>query len=256
MNGAFYIGATGLAAEQRALDVVANNIANINTTAYKRSNIRFSELVGAAGGGVDGAAANGPVGGLYGVMVDSSSRDFVQGDLKQTGNASDLAINGDGFVELMGPGGQVMLWRGGSLQVNPDGYLAAENGMPFKAMVSVPLGATSLTVTADGKVQALVNGQSTPTVLGQLDLVRVKDMTQMHALDGGLYQTTSQADLVTAAPGEDGAGVFASGALEGSNVQLTDEMVMLLLLQRAYSANAQVVQAGDQLMSIANNLRR
>jgi flagellar basal-body rod protein FlgG len=253
VNGAFYIGATGLAAEQRALDVVANNIANINTTAYKRASIRFSELVGGSAGDVDGAPTNGA---LYGVMVDSSARDFTQGEIKLTGNAADLAINGDGFVELMGPGGQVMLWRGGTLQVNPDGYLAGADGMPLKAMISVPLGAAALSVSADGKVQALLNGQSTPTVLGQLDLVRIKDVSQMRALDGGLYQAASEADLVTAAPGEDGAGVFAPGALENSNVQLTDEMVTLLLLQRAYSANAQVVQAGDQLMSIANNLRR
>ena len=253
MNGAFYIGATGLAAGERALGAVANNIANINTTAFKRSHVRFSELVGPSG---EDPAVAGTTSGFYGVSVSDSLRDFMQGDIKQTGRPQDLAINGDGFVELMGPGGQAMLWRGGSLGVNSDGYLAADNGMPLKAMISVPLSATGVTVTADGKVTASVNGQSTPTVLGQIDLVRSKDPAQLEALDGGLFEAPSDSDLINAAPGEDGAGVLVPGALESSNVQLADEMVTLLLLQRAYSANAQVVQAGDQLMSIANSLRR
>ncbi len=253
MNGAFYIGATGLGAEQRALDIVANNIVNINTTAFKRSQVAFSALVsGQDATAADPTASAGPAG----VMVAAAPQVFVEGSLQQTGQPLDLAIDGDGFIELMGPGGQTMLWRGGSMQVNADGYLSAAGGLPLKAMISVPLGATSIGISADGKVQALVGGSTTPTSLGQIDLVRVKDLSSLSALNNGLYQVQDETDLITAAPGEDGAGLLAPGELEGSNVQLTDEMTTMLLLQRAYGANAQVVQAGDQLMAIANSLKR
>ncbi|MFI4973087.1 MAG: flagellar hook-basal body protein [Caulobacterales bacterium] len=256
MNGAFYIGATGLAAEQRALEVIANNIANINTPAFKRAEVRFSELVAENGGTSDQPLTTNGLAPLLGVMVDSSPRLFAQGEITQTGKPLDLAIDGDGFIELMGPGGQAMLWRGGTLQVNSDGYLAGANGLPLKAMISVPTGSSQLSVGSDGKVQALLPGQTSPTEIGQIDLALPKDMTTLQSMNNGLYQTASESDLLTVAPGQDGGGVISPGALESSNVQLADEMITLLLLQRAYAANAQVVQAGDQLMSIANSLRR
>lgn len=253
MNGAFYIGATGLAAQQRALEVISNNITNLNTPAYKRSQVRFSELVSPQ----QGEAASELEAGLAGVMSEQALREFSQGEIKPTGRPLDIAINGEGFIELMGPGGQTMLWRGGALHVNSDGYLAAANGMPLKALISAPLDAGAITISPDGQVRAASGASgAASTDLGRIELVRAKDATNLKVLGDGLYQAGSDADLIQAAPGEDGAGLITSGALEGSNVQLTDEMVTLMLLQRAYAASAQVVQAGDQLMAIANNLRR
>jgi len=217
--------------------------------------MRFSELVSSTAQPSDPTSgATDPS--LTGAMVDATSRVFTQGELKPTGQPLDVAINGDGFLELLGPGGQVMLWRGGSLKVDEDGYLAASNGMPLKAMISAPLSATSISIGADGKVQAIVGNDAKPTQIGQIDLVRVKDTATLQVMGEGLYQPANESDLITAAPGEDGAGVLVAGSIESSNVQLSDEMVTLLLLQRAYAANAQVVQAGDQLMAIANSLRR
>ena len=258
MNGAFYIGATGLRSQERALDVIANNIANINTPGYKRSEVRFSELMAAGGAGSpDASRVNLDLSGsLNGVSVDASPRVFAQGDLKPTGKPMDIAVSGDGLIELMGPGGQTMLWRGGEMKVNEDGYLAATNGMVLKAMISVPANATGITIGADGKVSASVDGETRAAALGQIDLVRAKDMTRLATQGDGLYTAPSSADLVSGAPGEDGAGSIVQGSIESSNVQLSDEMVLLMLLQRAYAANAQVVQAGDQLMSIANGLKR
>jgi flagellar basal-body rod protein FlgG len=257
MNGAFYVGATGLSAQQRALDVVANNIANINTPGYKRTQARFSELVSPLARPDDPSADVGQTApAMLGVSVDASPRDFTQGPLQVTGKAMDVAISGSGFIELAGPAGQTVLWRGGTLQVNPDGYLAAANGMMLKAMISAPAGTTGLTIGQDGKVTATVDGAATSRNIGQIDVVQVKDVTTLSSLDGGLYQVANDRDLISSAPGEDGAGVLKQGTIEGSNVQLTDEMVMLMLMQRAYSANAEVVQAGDQLMGIANSLRR
>jgi flagellar basal-body rod protein FlgG len=257
MNGAFYIGATSLDAQQRALEVVANNIANINTVGFKRSAVQFSELVAPvrdADGNPVAAADN--ANNLAGVMVGGTPHVWTQGDLKQTGQQLDLAINGDGFLELMGPGGQSLLWRGGTMKVNEDGYLAAGDGTPLRAMISVPQGASSLTIGADGVVSALVNGQTQSQQIGQLELVMAKDPNSLIDTGNGYYQASDAGETYSAKPGLDGGGTLVQGSLETSNVQLTDEMTNLLLVQRAYAANAQVVQAGDQLMSIVNDLRR
>lgn len=256
MNGAFYIGATGLRSQERALDVTANNIANVNTPGYKRSEIRFSEMVapGSQGLSLSPTARRGaPT--LSGVSAASSLRVFSQGELRETGQPLDLAIEGEGFIELLGPGGQSRLWRGGTLRIDQDGYLAAADGTPLKAMVSTPVGATSISIGRDGRVRALLPGDQTATEIGQIDLVLVKDMAGLEPLGDGLYRAADDEDLITVTPGEDG-GAFVQGAVETSNVELSEEMVMLLLMQRAYAANSQVIQAGDQLMSIANGLRR
>ena len=257
MNGAFYIGAAGLGAEERALAVVANNVTNVNTTAFKRSQVVFQTLVSAPGDRRQPlSGADDPSVGLSGVTLGSAPIDFSEGPLQQTGKPLDLAIDGTGFIEVMGPDGQPMLFRGGSLEVNPDGYLAAPNGLPLKAMIAIPAGASTVSIGADGKVMAQVDGQSAATQIGQIDLVIPKDPTQVTAMSGGLYQVDDESDLTSVAPGADGAGVLAAGSLEGSNVELSDELTLMLLLQRAYSANAEVVQAGDQLMAIANSLKR
>lgn len=254
MNGAFYIGATGLDAQQRALDVIANNIANINTPTFKRSQVRFSELVSPASAGDDLQPVS--IAGLSGVSISGSPKVFAQGDLRETGNPLDIAISGDGLLELLGPGGKSLLWRGGAMKVSADGFLAAGNGLPLKAMISVPLGTTALSISRQGVVTALIDGVESPREIGKIDLVLVKDMAGLSPLGEGLYETADPSNLMTVAPGEDGGGAVVQGSLEMSNVQLSDEMVMLLLMQRAYAANAQVVQAGDQLMAIANGLKR
>lgn len=257
MNGAFYIGATGLDAQQRALDVVANNIANINTSGFKRSAVRFSDMVAVAepADASDPQAltqGNSPIG----AAATKVSRIWSQGDLRQTGQQMDVAIDGDGFIEMLGPNGQAWLWRGGGLKVNADGYLAAADGTILHAMVSVPKGASALAIARDGTVTATVEGENAPVDVGQIQLVMVKDKDSLESVGGGYYRVADEASLATVMPEEEGAGAFVQGALESANVQLSDEMVTLLLLQRAYAANAQVVQAGDQLMSILNNLRR
>ena len=257
MNGVFYIGATGLDTQQRALDVVANNIANLNTRAFKQSHAQFSQMVAPAALPADSDQQVGDAqAAMLGVKFDGAPVDFTAGQLTETGGPLDLAINGTGFIELMGPAGQTVLWRGGTLMVNPDGYLAASNGMPLQAMISVPREASSLTVSTDGKVTATVDGQAQPLLLGQIELSQDSDPATLTAIGGGLYAPASETDLTRSAPGADGAGVLAQGFAEASNVDLSREMVTLLLMQRSYAANAQVVQAGDQLMAIDNELKR
>ena len=255
MNGAFYIGAIGLDSQQRALDVIANNIANLNTPAFKRSAVRFSTLVAPVSddSGIS-ATASDPIANLAGVAVGATPHIWTQGDLTQTGQPLDLAINGQGFLELLGPSGQTYLWRGGTLKVNADGYLAAADGTMLKAMISVPQDATALSIGADGKVMAQISGQSHQ--IGQLDLVMAKDPESLADAGNGYYAVSDPSTIYSVQPGDEDSGTLVQGALEGSNVQLADEMTDLLLTQRAFAANAQVVQAGDQLMSIVDQLRR
>ncbi|HWA90284.1 MAG TPA: flagellar hook-basal body protein [Rhizomicrobium sp.] len=257
MNGAFYIGALGLDAQQRALDVVANNIANINTVGFKRQTARFGELVATPRDAQDmplpvsDASAD-----LSGVALTATPHVWSQGEITVTNQPYDLAISGNGFLELMGPSGHPLLWRGGSLKVNEDGYLAAADGTVLRAMVSVPQGATNLTIAPNGIVSATVDNSATPRQIGRIDIAMVKDADSLVDDGAGYYEASDPSLLYTAEPGQEGAGLLMQGAQEAGNVQLTTEMVTLMMLQRAYAADAQVVQAGDQLMSIANDLRR
>lgn len=257
MNGAFYIGATGLRAQQGALDLVANNISNMNTPGFKRSEARFATLMAVGETGIDPAApARGGGETVAGVMLAPSAQVFSGGELRPTGQAMDIALNGDGFIELAGLDGEPRLWRGGALSVNPDGFLAGAGGLPLKGAISVPRGAQDLAIAADGRVTAVIDDASAPTEIGRIEVVLVRDPAALTSMGEGLYRVEASSDLVAAAPGEDGAGQLVQGSIEMANVELTQEMILLMLTQRAYAANAQVVQAGDQLMSIANSLRR
>ena len=256
MNRAFYIGATGLQAQQQGLDVIANNITNINTTGFKRSAIRFAELL-APGSRNDEAQASAVAlpETLSGVHAQSSARVLEQGKLVETGKQLDLAISGDGYIEVLGPGGQVWLWRGGTLRVNAEGNLETDDGLLLKALIDVPNDSTSLSIDRDGIVRSVRSDGSDPVELGRISLAMPRDSQALESVGSGYYAVGEGDDIETLIAGEDG-GVFVQGSLEASNVELTTEMVQLMMMQRAYGANAQVVQAGDQLMAIANGLRR
>jgi len=256
MNGAFHVAAVGLDAQQRALDTIANNISNINTATFKRSDVRFSEVMATR---ADPAVARADGGqGLVsaaGVRSDAVSMVNEAGRIETTGRPYDLAIDGAGMIEVMGPGGQTLLWRGGTLKVGEDGLLSTATGYALKAAINVPTDASGIEIGADGVVKAKV-GDGQPVEIGQIMLVEVDDPAVLARLDGGLYAVPEGAQLSDAQPGEDGAGLLVQGGVERSNVELTTEMVQLMLVQRAYAANAQIVQAADQLMGIANGLRR
>jgi flagellar basal-body rod protein FlgG len=257
MSDAFHVGAIGLQTQQRALDGVASNIANVNTPAFKRSQLRFADVV-ATRADMDPAAANATpdTAPLTGVMIDTQLMLNDAGEIERTGQPMDLAIQGNGFIELMGPGGQTLLWRGGSLKVNEDGLLATSGGLALRAAITVPSDATAVGIGSDGVVRATVADSEEPVEIGQIQLAKIDDPALVDRLDGGLYRVRDGVTLTDAAPGEDGMGTLVQGSIERSNVALTDEMVRLMLVQRAYAANAQIVQAADQMMGIANGLRR
>lgn len=255
MSGdAFQVGAIGLRTQQKALDGIASNIANVNTPAFKRTQLRFADMVAARSG--TGNAEDTAAETIATVALDARLMLDAQGEVQRTGEPLDLAIEGRGFIELMGPGGRTLLWRGGGMKVNEDGMLASANGLALRASITVPQDATSLVIGRDGVVRATVPDNAEPIEIGQVSLVQIDGADGLERLDGGLYVVREGTVLNELQPGEDGAGQLVQGAIERSNVALTDEMVQLMLVQRAFAANAQIVQAADQMMAVANGLRR
>jgi flagellar basal-body rod protein FlgG len=179
-----------------------------------------------------------------------------QGELEPTGSALDLAIDGDGFIEVMGPDGQTLLWRGGRLSISAERMLATADGHVLQDQVPIPEGARDIRIDRNGAVSAKLVGSEDFAEVGRLSLTRVDDHEALERVDGGFYRVADARAVYSAPAGEDGAGSFVHGALERSNVELSEEMVRLMLVQRAYAANAQILQAADQLMGIANTLRR
>ncbi len=253
MSGALEVAAVGMQAQQRALDTIANNISNVNTPTFKRSELRFAELVGNGAGQAAGAAAQDAIAGVGWQVRPLVDR---QGQVEPTGNARDLAIDGLGFIELLGPGGRSLLWRGGAVKVLEDGTLASASGYVLKAGINVPADATEMRIDRTGKVFAVLPDPQGETEIGQINLVRTNDLAELSRLDGGLYAMGDDTALTEAAPGEEGLGALVQASLERSNVDLNVEMVGLLISQRAYAANAQVLRAADELYAIANGLRR
>ncbi len=254
MNNAFYIGAASLRTFQVANEATAANVANIGTDQYKRVSVSFAEMVGDAAAGTEAGA--GAAAAMMGVAVRAQDRVFTAGELRQTGNPLDLAVIGEGLLELAGPGGQSLFWRGGTLRVNADGYLAAANGLPLRSLIHVPQDAREMTIGADGHVRARLDGQALPVDLGQIELTMPTDTRALRSSGDGLFRIADDAELVRAHPGENGLGTLQQASVETSNVKLGDELVNLMLQQRAFAASARVVQVGDELMGLVTGLKR
>lgn len=250
MLDAFYISSLGLHAQKTQLDVIAENLSNSGTTAYKRRAIDFSSVLDRSGD-ITQIASPG----------DNTSRltrvDMRAADIRQTGRALDFAINGVGFIEAVLPDGRTVYSRGGSLQVNEDGMLTLSGGQQLKAEIRIPNGATGAEVMPDGAIRAVLTGDTQPTVLGQLELVNISNTDALEPMGAGLYEARAPlADVARALPGDDWAQPLEVRGVESSNVRMVDEMVNLLLAQRIYELNAKVAQAADEMMGLTNSLRK
>lgn len=257
MNDALYIAATGMQAQQAQIDAIANNLANVNTQGFKRSRVSFTDLMGVAGmDTASDAQARPPAQGL-GVGMAGVMRLFDPGELKKTDAPFDIGIRGDGFIEVTLPDGGSAYLRGGTLKVNRDGVLATQAGFPLKAGITIPEETQNITVGADGVVQLQVAGQARPVEAGRIELVRFANPGALQPLGDNLYRAAEAAGTPAPyTPGEDSAGLLAQGFLESANVNLVDEIVGLMLAQRAYGASVKLAQAADEIAAMANNLRR
>ncbi|SDJ59836.1 flagellar basal-body rod protein FlgG [Variovorax sp. OV700] len=262
MFDALYISATGMQAQQLNVDTIANNLANVNTTGFKKSKVGFTDLmVREAARLLPAQEGAGVLGGTNrlgaGVGVAGVSKLFDMGDLKKTESAFDVAIQGEGFLEVTMPDGSSAYTRGGTFKVNRDGLLATQGGYPLKPNLAIPDNAQNMQIDSDGRVRIQVAGQSTPVELGQLELVRFTSPSALLAQGDNLYRSsTNSGEAISGRATEDGMGSLAQGFLEGSNVKLTEEMVNLMVAQRVYEANVKVIQASDEMLGMINGLRK
>ena len=255
--------ASGMRAYQTKIDNIANNLANANTTGFKKVREHFEDLVYqnlGSHGGANGASATNPMQVGSGVRLASLTRDTTTGDATVTNSQTDFMINGDGYFKVEGPGGEEMYTRDGSFAPDVDGNLVTAAGYRVSPGITIPEGTTSLTVGADGNVSATVaqsDGSTQITQLGQFDLCRFSNPSGLEAAGGNLFRaSTASGEAQSGSPGEDGMGSIQQGALEGSNVDVAEELVGMITAQRSYELSSKVIQAADEMMSTAVNLRR
>jgi flagellar basal-body rod protein FlgG len=253
--------ATGMEAQQTRLDVTSNNIANVSTNGYKKQRAEFADLmyqtVRAPGAGAPGGGTT-PIGlevGL-GVRVSGVARMHSEGDIRQTGNQLDIAIEGNGFLQVNQPSGQIGYTRDGALKLDPEGRLVTSEGLPLVGDITIPPDATNVSIGADGKVSATVPGSATPVEAGQIELATFINPAGLAPQGRNLFlETPASGTAITGKPGESGIGSVQQGMLELSNVKVVEEMIDLIAGQRAYEVNSRVVKAADEMLQQTANLR-
>ncbi|MDP9025339.1 MAG: flagellar basal-body rod protein FlgG [Candidatus Eremiobacteraeota bacterium] len=260
MMRALYTAASGMIAQQYNMDTISNNIANVNTTGFKQNQARFQDLVyqQLRAPGTPVGASVVPVGqdvGL-GVKVGSSEKVFTQGSLTQTSNPLDVAVEGDGFFQITQPDGTTAYTRDGSFKEDANGSIVTANGYFVQPQITIPQNATSVSIGQDGTVSAQVPGSNQPQTLGQIQLARFVNPAGLSPIGGGnLYtQTAASGPPIVSTPGLNGAGNLQGGYLESSNVQVVNEIVNMIVAQRAYEANSKAIGASDQMLATAVQL--
>ncbi|HEY8312072.1 MAG TPA: flagellar basal-body rod protein FlgG [Gemmatimonadaceae bacterium] len=264
MDPALHTAATGMQAQQTRTDVIANNLANVNTTGFKRSRAHFEDLLYQT---IQGPATLGSrdteqlpaiqVG--LGTRLTSVQRIDSQGSLEQTSRPLDLAIEGEGYFEVQLPNGNTAYTRDGSLQVSDQGVLVTSQGYAIEPQIKVPKGATSVTISETGVVTAngLASGTNGSQELGRIELARFANASGLESMGQNLFsETPSSGDAIKGMPTENGNGRLAQGYLESSNVEIVTEMVDMITAQRAYEINSKAVKNSEDMATTANSLMR
>jgi flagellar basal-body rod protein FlgG len=260
MLRALYSAAAGMQSQQMNLDVISNNLANTNTTGYKMTKLQFQDLLyqntreaGSQQGGGNQLPSSLQIG--QGSVPVATERLFTQGDLTQTGNNLDIAIQGNGFFEVQMPDGTLTYTRDGSFKTDAQGRVVTSDGYPVQGgFQPVPAGTTGITITASGAATYATSSGSTNF---QIQLARFTNPGGLDAVGQNLYkETTASGTPELGNPSENGFGSLQQGSLELSNVSVVQEMVNLILAQRAYEVNSKAVQAADEMMQTSNNLQR
>ncbi|MFW5845733.1 MAG: flagellar basal-body rod protein FlgG [Planctomycetota bacterium] len=253
-------GASGMAAQQLNVDVIANNIANVNTTGFKRQRVNFQDLfyeTREAPGTKASDQGRNPTGTQVGngVRVSSTPRIFTQGNLEITGVETDVAIEGDGFFEVQLPDGSVAYTRAGDFRPDVNGNLVTPQGYLLQPQITIPDNASQVSISTTGIVTVLVDNAQTD--IGQITLSRFRNPSGLLGLGRNLYQETESSGApqqgVAATPGY---GIIRGGALEKGNVEVVNELVNMIVAQRAYEMNSKSVRTGDEMLQTANDIRR
>ena len=262
MIRAMRTAASGMNAQKLNVDNITNNLANVNTTGFKKAKLEFQDLLYQTyrmAGGISQVGAEIPVELqiVYGSRAVATQRIFSQGSLNQTNGSFDIAIDGDGFIPIDLPDGTVAYTRDGALKLSRVGELVTSDGYLLNAAITVPAEAVEVSIGVDGTITVRNAGETEVTDVGQITLVKFLNPAGLHALGRNLYiQTTSSGDPIEGVPGESGLGQIRQGFLEMSNVETVEEMVNLIIAQRAYEINSKAIQTAEEMITIANNLKR
>ncbi|EAS51715.1 basal body rod protein flgG [Aurantimonas manganoxydans SI85-9A1] len=256
---ALAIAATGMNAQQTNVEVIANNIANINTTGFKRARAEFTDLLyqveraqGVAARGGQGVVPEGAQLGL-GTRLAAIRNLHIQGTLNQTGNKLDLALNGEGWFQVQGPGGEILYTRDGAFNTNGDGQLVTLDGLLVDPAITMPANTSEVIVNESGQVFARVGGAADLEELGQLTLATFANNAGLAAQGGNLFRETIASGAPTAGvPGDEGYATLQQGYLEDSNVDPVKEISELISAQRAYEMNSKVISAADEMASVVS----
>ena len=263
MIRALWTSATGMQSQQTSIDVIANNLANVNTTGYKRSRTDFQDLLyqtmRAPGTDTSQAGTQVPTGIQigHGVKTVAVSKLFSQGDYNQTGNQLDLAVEGDGFFQIQMPSGETAYSRDGTFKLDNTGQVVTSDGYALLPGITVPENALGVTVGPDGGVNATLPNQAAPVNVGNIQLASFVNPAGLNAIGRNLFlESGSSGAAVVGTPGSDGVGTIQQGYLEMSNVNMVEEMVNMITSQRAYEVSSKSIKTADEMLQLVANLKR
>ncbi|MDI9245208.1 flagellar basal-body rod protein FlgG [Marinobacter sp. CHS3-4] len=261
MHPALWVSKTGLAAQDTNMSTISNNLANVNTTGFKRDRAVFQDLlyqIDRQPGGLNTQNSELPSGLQLGtgVRVVGTAKQFSQGNLEVTEQPLDMAVNGRGFMQILLPDGQIAYTRDGEFQLNSNGDIVNPDGYTLEPNINVPENATNITIGKDGTVTAVTDDQQAPQNLGQITLVDFINPQGLQAIGNNLFKATNASgDPTEGEPGLAGLGSLEQGMVESSNVEVVEELVNMITTQRAYEMNSKVVSATDQMLQfITNNI--
>ncbi len=260
MIRSLWISKTGLDAQQTKLDVIANNLANVSTNGFKRARAVFEDLLyqtlrqpGAASSQQTQVPAGLEIG--TGVRPVATARIHTQGNMQQTGNGLDIAINGQGFFQVLMPDGATAYTRDGSFHLDAQGQIVTSNGFPLQPGITVPPNAQSVTIGQDGTVSAMLPGASTPVQLGTIQLATFTNVGGLQSNGQNLYlETAASGAPSSGGAGTNGLGLLSQGYVETSNVNVVEELVSMIQTQRAYEINSKAIQTSDQMLQRLSQL--
>lgn len=262
MIKAMRTAASGMAGQQMNVDNIANNLANVNTTGFKRSKLEFQDVLYQnyrRAGVASAIGAEVPVGLSigYGTRPAATVREYSTGDLSLTSNPLDVAIEGEGFIQVRLADGTTGYTRDGAMKLSSDGSLVTSDGYYIQPEITIPEDTTAISIGQDGVIEVQQFGQDEPTEVGQLELARFINPAGLAAIGRNiLIQTAASGDPIVDVPGQSGLGLTNQGYLEMSNVAVVDEMVNMIVAQRAYEMNSKAIQTADDMSQVANNLKR
>lgn len=261
MHPALWVSKTGLSAQDTNMTTISNNLANVNTTGFKRDRAVFQDLlyqIDRQPGGMTTQNSELPSGLQLGtgVRVVGTAKQFTQGNLEVTEQPLDMAINGRGFLQVLMPDGNIAYTRDGQFQLNANGDVVNPDGYTLEPNINIPENANNVTIGKDGTVTAVVDDQAAPVNLGQITLVDFVNPQGLQAMGNNLYRATNASgDPGEGEPGIGGLGTIEQGMSEASNVEVVEELVNMITTQRAYEMNSKVVSAADQMLQfITNNI--